>query len=139
MSVDKLLSRLDGVKNSGKNRWMARCPSHRDKSPSLSVRTVEDGKILCHCFAGCDIGQVLNAVGLSTSDLFDHRLTDSKGQPPKIQLNEALTVIGREAMIVSMCAGRLLKNNLSDADRDRLSEAVNKIEDALNQAGVRRE
>lgn len=139
MSVEKLLSRLDGVKISGKDRWMARCPSHTDKSPSLSVRTVGDGKILCHCFAGCDVGQVLNAVGLSTNDLFDHRLSDSKGQPPKIQLNEALMVIGREAMIVSMCAGRLLKDNLSDADRGRLSEAINKIEDALNQAGVRRE
>jgi hypothetical protein len=32
--------------------WMARCPAHDDRSPSLSIAE-RGGKILLHCFAGC--------------------------------------------------------------------------------------
>jgi putative DNA primase/helicase len=32
--------------------WMAKCPAHDDKNPSLSIREV-DGKVLLHCHAGC--------------------------------------------------------------------------------------
>lgn len=33
--------------------WIARCPAHCDRDPSLSVRDAKDGKILVHCHAGC--------------------------------------------------------------------------------------
>ena len=32
--------------------WMARCPAHDDRNPSLSIRQV-DGIVLVHCFSGC--------------------------------------------------------------------------------------
>ena len=47
---------------------MARCPSHDDKNPSLSLRDV-DGKMLVHCHAGCEQAAVvaaLKALGLWT-------------------------------------------------------------------------
>jgi DNA primase len=47
-----LLSRLTGLKQTAKG-WVALCPAHADKSPSLSIRLADDGKILLHCFAGC--------------------------------------------------------------------------------------
>lgn len=31
--------------------YMARCPNHDDKNPSLSIRETENGRILLHCFA----------------------------------------------------------------------------------------
>ncbi|MBD1107298.1 hypothetical protein HXV84_15825 [Pseudomonas amygdali pv. morsprunorum] len=31
--ASRILQRLDGVKPSGKNRHMAKCPAHLDKSP----------------------------------------------------------------------------------------------------------
>ena len=34
--------------------WMARCPAHHDRKPSLSIRDADDGKVLIHCHAGCD-------------------------------------------------------------------------------------
>jgi len=35
--IDKLLPRLEGVKQRGPGSWIARCPSHQDHSPrSLS-------------------------------------------------------------------------------------------------------
>jgi putative DNA primase/helicase len=46
--------------------WMARCPAHDDRNPSLSIREA-DGKVLLHCHAGCqqrDVIDVLKAKGL---------------------------------------------------------------------------
>lgn len=51
-------------------RWMARCPAHRDRSPSLSIREGEAGRTLLHCFAGCRLGAILEAAGLRMADLF---------------------------------------------------------------------
>ena len=42
--------------------WMARCPAHKDRNPSLSIRASNDGKVLVHCHAGCDQGDVIAAL-----------------------------------------------------------------------------
>jgi putative DNA primase/helicase len=34
--------------------WMARCPAHDDREPSLSIRDSDDGKVLVRCHAGCN-------------------------------------------------------------------------------------
>ena len=69
MSVDLLLSRLDRVR--GKHpKYMARCPAHDDNGLSLSIKAMDDGRILVHCFAGCGAADVMESVGLSLADLF---------------------------------------------------------------------
>ena len=68
MSVEVLLDRLDGVRRAGPNSWMARCPAHPDRNPSLSV-SVKGGRVLVHCFAGCHPDAVLGAVDLTWKDL----------------------------------------------------------------------
>lgn len=49
--VNRLLDPLEKVKKTGTDRWIARCPAHADKSPSLSIRYADD-RILLHCFGG---------------------------------------------------------------------------------------
>ncbi|MBK7393823.1 MAG: hypothetical protein IPI64_11085 [Chloracidobacterium sp.] len=49
--------------------YMARCPAHDDKSPSLSVKSA-DGKILVHCFAGCTANEIVTSLGLNLFDLY---------------------------------------------------------------------
>lgn len=41
--------------------WMARCPAHDDRDPSLSIKEVE-GKVLVKCHAGCDQRDVIAAL-----------------------------------------------------------------------------
>ena len=41
--------------------WMAKCPAHDDNTPSLSIREA-DGKVLLHCHAGCEQGDVIDAL-----------------------------------------------------------------------------
>jgi hypothetical protein len=38
---------------------MCRCPTHEDRTPSLSVTTTREGRVLLHCFAGCAGGDVI--------------------------------------------------------------------------------
>jgi len=42
--------------------WMARCPAHDDREPSLSIRGANDGKVLVRCHAGCDQARVIEAL-----------------------------------------------------------------------------
>jgi hypothetical protein len=69
--VDVVLSRLERVRRSG-GGWEARCPAHEDRSPSLSVRVGDDGRVLVYCHAGCRTEDVVAAIGLSRRDLFAH-------------------------------------------------------------------
>ena len=54
----------------GRRKGTALCPSHDDKSPSLSVAETTDGKVLLHCFVGCSTSEVLRAINLEFKDLF---------------------------------------------------------------------
>lgn len=61
VTIDDLLDRLEKVKKT-RNGWMARCPAHIDKTPSLAISEDEDGKILLYCFAGCSFIQIYQAL-----------------------------------------------------------------------------
>ncbi|MCX6359839.1 MAG: hypothetical protein NT029_08540 [Armatimonadetes bacterium] len=63
-----VLARLARVRPS-RSGFMARCPAHDDRNPSLSVRVAPDGRVLVHCFAGCPLDAVLAALGLRLRDL----------------------------------------------------------------------
>jgi hypothetical protein len=53
-----------------KASYEACCPAHDDNSPSLRIDITQEGKILLHCFAGCDIEEICNACNLTINDLF---------------------------------------------------------------------
>lgn len=67
--LETILSHLDGVRRQGRG-YVSRCPAHADKSPSLSLREGDDGRILIHCHAGCTAAEVMGAIGMTLSDLF---------------------------------------------------------------------
>ena len=43
-------------------RWMACCPAHDDRIPSLSISDSDEGKVLVHCHAGCDQRAIIEAL-----------------------------------------------------------------------------
>ena len=84
MEANEILSRLDAVRSRGANKCSARCPAHADRSPSLSLRVAEDGRILVHCFAGCTVHEICRALGLSVGELFpDPPKKGRKGARPR--------------------------------------------------------
>ncbi len=73
MSTDQIVSGLAKVRRTGPGRWIACCPAHKDRSASLSVRELDNGATLLHCFAGCPVESVVAAMNLRMEDLFPPR------------------------------------------------------------------
>lgn len=126
-AVFKIIDRLDRVKQTGAGRWVTRCPAHEDKSPSLSIREKDDGRVLLHCFGGCVVGDVLAAVGLQFSDLFDkplaHHLPPVRGG---FSARELLELNGHESTVVLLIVERVAAGvalTTDDVDRLRTAEA----------------
>jgi hypothetical protein len=59
-SAESIAKALGGRKvGSG---WIARCPGHDDREPSLSISTGDQGKVLVRCHAGCTQAAVVEAL-----------------------------------------------------------------------------
>lgn len=70
MTAAEFVTKLEKAKPAGTNRWMARCPSHKDANPSMSVAVGDDGRILLNCHANCEPKQIVADLGLQMKDLF---------------------------------------------------------------------
>jgi hypothetical protein len=132
MTAEAMLSRLDRVKRTGQGRWIARCPAHEDRGPSLSVRELDDGRVLIHCFAGCDPEAVLGACGLTFSDLFHEKLVDHAPRERRpFSPNDVLEAVSFEALVVSVAASSLSRGDpLSESDVNPLRLAAERLEQA---------
>lgn len=72
-SDDSTLARIlraVGVPKTDATQYSARCPAHDDSNASLSIGVKGDGTIGLHCHAGCQVGDVCEALGVTASDLF---------------------------------------------------------------------
>lgn len=128
MDVDTLLSRLEGVR--GRNgSWSARCPAHADRSPSLSIKALDDGRILMHCFGGCGTDAVLGSLGLTMADLFPERLGDFAPRRGVFSASDALRGLAFESSIVALAAVDLAQGRAVDASR--VAVAAGRIATAL--------
>jgi hypothetical protein len=77
--LEQVLSHLTGVRTSIRG-WRACCPAHADRKPSLSIGVGEHGQILLKCFAGCSLERIVEAMGLTMTDLFPDVVSPSDGQ-----------------------------------------------------------
>jgi hypothetical protein len=60
MKAENIAEALGGRRSGG--TWMARCPAHDDREPSLAIADAKDGKVLVRCHAGCDQHDVIAAL-----------------------------------------------------------------------------
>ncbi len=60
MAAEAVAKALGGHKTGA--FWMARCPAHEDREPSLSIADGDDGKVLVRCHAGCEQHRVIAAL-----------------------------------------------------------------------------
>lgn len=133
MSAEKLLSRLQKVKRVGTNRWIASCPAHEDKSPSLNVKEDADGTLLVICRAGCDNDAIRESLGLEWRDFFPEKSTGiyDRKLERAFPAADVLQALADEALIVAVSACNLAQGiELSTEDRARLVTAAGRIEAA---------
>jgi len=137
MDAGQLITKLEGVKQTGREQWIARCPAHDDKSPSLAIKQIED-RILLHDFAGCSTCEIVSSLGLELSDLFPEKIhTGNKPISRPFPAADILKCLGLETMFVYMCAKDLQKGEqLTDQDIDRLRLANKRIHLAVQAGGL---
>lgn len=130
MNADALLSRLARVRETGHGRWLACCPAHDDRSPSLSIRELPDGRILLHDFAGCETGDVLAAIGLTVADLFPDAVPVHRARPSssRIAADDLLLLIDSEVAVIVLAAAHIIEHKtLTEPDWQRIAEAHHRI------------
>lgn len=132
MTVEVLLSRLEKTRSTGPSRWLACCPAHPDKTPSMTVHETDDGRVLVHCFAGCSVESILNAAGLVFDALFPEKPSHlQKTVRRPFPASDVLAAITSEALIVATAAGNMGQGvALTDEDRKRLMIAAERINEA---------
>lgn len=94
-AAERLLDRLDRPKPTGPGRWVAGCPCCQSRhGRPISVRALDDGRVLLHAFCGCEKSAVLGALGLQLADLFEkplaHHLPPSASRIPARDLLETI-------------------------------------------------
>ena len=136
MSADVLLSRLHGVKKTGRDRWMALCPAHGDKRPSLSVRETDDGTTLINCLGGCGALDVLEAVDLAWSDLFPAKHLHHRARERRRFFRaDVFETIRFEATVVWLIGTDMANGRkITRTDWARLGDAVGALERAKDAA-----
>ena len=60
MTAEIIAKALGGRRAGG--GWIARCPAHEDRKPSLSITEAKGGKVLVRCHAGCEQARVIAAL-----------------------------------------------------------------------------
>ena len=127
-AVDKVLDRVTGIRQTAPSRWIALCSAHEDRSPSLSIRETQDGRVLLHCFAGCANSDVLASMGLRMTDLFDkpieHHLPPIRGG---FSARELLELSSHEATVVALLACDAQSRPLTAEELERLTQAAARL------------
>lgn len=125
MRIDDLLQRLQKVRSKGADRWIACCPAHEDNNPSLHIKDAGD-RVLLHCFSGCSITAICQALSITERDLFQNA-----NQPLQI-VNGVSKRLLSEALKIE-----LIVLTISADDRDRGRE-LNAYDTAREATALRR-
>jgi len=135
-NIDTLLSRVHKLKKTGDSKWLACCPAHDDKSPSLAIKLADD-RILIHCFAGCDVSAIVSALRLELSDLMPESMRHSRpdNKRPKFNKYELFDRIVEESAILIVAIRQIFKGTpLNDNDMARVVKAEGIIDDIIQEA-----
>ena len=133
--MNKILERLEKVKQTRSYQWVACCPAHADKHPSLAIKLCDNGKILIKCWSGCGIDDIMGAIGLELSDLFPNDPGYTKQERSYYSADTILKALHKEAIIMRLLASQIKqgipidKNNLKRAEiaENRIHEACSYV------------
>ncbi len=135
-NLTEIISRLSKVKRTGNGKYIACCPVHSDRSPSLAITEKPDKMILLHCF-GCGAGgvDICNALGIDPASLFPPN--DNPRYEKKVRSGfsawQLLHALYADLIRLLIIANDLKKiGALSDDDRQFVSEIILRLNDGLS-------
>ena len=140
MIADRILPLLDKVKRKGDKSWIACCPGHDDKNPSLVI-TEKDDRVLLHCFSHqCDVSDIVHAVGLELSDLFPEQINIEGSKPIKknrFPAEAILDALAEEFVIAELGLAAIADGGtLNKKAQARMKQASNRFTSARIAGGL---
>ena len=117
---------------------MARCPAHRDRTPSLRITLTDAGVLLLHCHAGCGATDVLESIGLRFSDLYPPR-DSQQTRPAPIERSARLSLqnIAHAVLVACTLLGNVARTRYcSEAQADLMVRLAHDIHKALDAAAL---
>jgi len=137
MSIDVFLNKLNKVTQKGNGKWLACCPVHNDKSPSLGIDD-DNGVVLIHCF-GCGASgpEVAEKLGIDISELFPPRENvdyENYKRQSRVYFNpgHVIDALFDEILISTIIIDGIIKDpSQASQVKDRLVTALSRISDTL--------
>ena len=138
MFADRILEKLEGVRRRGPDSWIARCPAHDDRTPSLVIDD-RGSSVLLHCHAACPTEEVVAAIGLKMCDLFERTADSYEGRQrrPSFNARSVLAVLSQDAIHIYVAGAHIASGRaLSNHDTSALRAAVQRVRRAATLAGA---
>lgn len=137
MTIEEFVESIGGGKLLSSGVYSARCPAHRDRNPSLSVASGEDGRILFKCHAGCSFEDVVNATGYEAKDFFPSPKNPYESQATTEHTELRVNKMEISAEKVESLHGELTPHirSLLSADRQLAEWVVEKYQLGLQRNG----
>lgn len=122
--IDKIIDWLSAsgtdYRKTSDDSYMACCPAHTDKSPSLSIKGLPDGRVLMHCFAGCPWDEILFVMDMEPADIMP---PDNNYRPVKnaAKAAEKRFIRDVESLVISSKVAR--GERLSESEKQAVIQA----------------
>lgn len=141
-AATRILDRLERVKKTGLDRWIASCPTsehaHGDRSRGLSVRQVDD-RVLLYCHGGCGAVDVVEAIGLKLSDLYDAPLGERPAVHSTIPARDLLEILDHEITVAVLILNDVTqRRTVTESQIQRLIQAAARLGKARDMANPAR-
>jgi hypothetical protein len=134
MRIEDFLSRLKKVRKTGANNWIACCPAHDDKNPSMTVGIGDNQGIIIHCFPGCSPAEIVWALGLELHELMPERPLGREyvaGRARPFPAADVLEAVANDAFYVAYMAATMEQGHkLTPTDKALLGQAYERITEA---------
>ncbi|MDA3875771.1 MAG: hypothetical protein PF483_01640 [Halothiobacillus sp.] len=128
-----ILARCNGVRKTGPNRWIGKWRD--EKTPSLSIRITDDGKILLYDFGGFEFSEICEGLGIHPIQLIPESLRNNRTYSPAERQGHdaqaALNGIYGAAIVTRICAHKMFDGlALDPPDHHALRKASHDIDNA---------
>lgn len=129
--ISDILPRLEKAKKTGKGNWLACCPAHDDKNPSMTIHEADDGRILVRCWAGCSFEEIVGAVGLGWEPWFPPNPTKDRSVAIRkpFPAADVLEALAFECIVLAVhSADMATGKELTDLEKRRMWLAFERFE-----------
>jgi hypothetical protein len=137
MIADRFLPLLNKVRPTGDGRWIACCPVHDDKNPSMTITEANESVLMnCHS-CGANGKDVCDSLGLDSFELFGKDFNPNDYKKPRIPAADILRCLDFEVMFLSCVNNQLSQGQpLTEKDKERLSVTSRRISNAMKAGGL---